>query len=298
MEGIFRLGIFEAIQKMQEIFSRSLPAILAVSLIAAVWTHFLFVSRDREERASRSFFQIVRDVLRFRSMLATSAIRIFYLAAAIASLICGVICMISISFFPGLIALVLVEILLRLACEALVVVFSIHEQLVSLNERGAAAGEDENWAEEAWDEPEKDSPNPVASAVAGDATAADRPIGKTRSSSDDRAPGGATTLKEQEPSSDPTVMRIRHLLDLHSENAVHRTPDRRTRAATAQNVAGGSTEAAAKSSVGSAPAGCAGDKEVSRGSASLRIPADEELGEVDGLDLSIHGKRKDDLSRA
>lgn len=163
MEGLFRMGIFESIQKIGDIFQQSLPAILMVSFIAAIWIYYLVLAKDPAEHHA-GFLQSLRNALSFRSMFSLVLIRVLYIAGALAILICGFISMFGVSFFPSLIAMVILEVVLRLVCEALMVVFSIHEQICELNRRHGLAADEPEWVDEA-EEHEDEAENATVSRI-------------------------------------------------------------------------------------------------------------------------------------
>lgn len=133
MQGFFKMGIFTAIQKLGELFEKAFPLIGMISLIAAIWIYFLFLSKDRPVH-QKGILKSLQNALSFRTMFSVVLIRVLYIASALAIFISGVVTMITVAFFPSLIGMLLLELLLRVICEGLLVVFSIHEQVCLMNQ--------------------------------------------------------------------------------------------------------------------------------------------------------------------
>lgn len=127
-------GIFAALQKMMTLFDKALPIILLISILAAIWIHFL-LHRRTEKAQSISMRALLSEVLRLDAYLLPSLIRVLYLSLAIAILLAGFLTMFSVHFLAGFVGMILLELLARALCELLILPFDVRSRLVGMENR-------------------------------------------------------------------------------------------------------------------------------------------------------------------
>lgn len=134
MEGILRLGFFTMADKITEALKGPFPFIVTGAVIAAIWIYFLFLIPRKTKRFD-SFAEYLNDLLNFKVMLMGVVAKILYIAFTIVVFIVGIVAMFVANFFVGLIGMLILQLLLRLFFEVIMVLFSIHENLVVFNDR-------------------------------------------------------------------------------------------------------------------------------------------------------------------
>ena len=130
MEQAAALGVFGALQKMTVTFRGVLPVFILLSLIAGVWLYFLLVAR--QEPTDRSLGEALRAFLRFEAMCWPLLGRVVYLSLTVFLLLCGILTMVAVNFFGGLVGMVVLLVVVRILFEMALVLFSLHERLLRL----------------------------------------------------------------------------------------------------------------------------------------------------------------------
>lgn len=74
----------------------------------------------------------IKKFIGFDKMIATSVIKGLYYIFLVLTLISGLVMMFKMSFFKGLLMLIIGPILVRLYAELIIVLFSIHDNLVKI----------------------------------------------------------------------------------------------------------------------------------------------------------------------
>lgn len=134
MEDFFKLGFLSMTDKVTKVLEKPFPFIVTGALIAAIWIYFLFLVPRKGKRYDR-FLDYLNDVLNYRVMLSCVVTKILYIAFAIIIFIVGLVAIFAANFFVGLIGMLILELILRLIFEFITVLFSIHENLVTFNNR-------------------------------------------------------------------------------------------------------------------------------------------------------------------
>jgi len=75
------------------------------------------------------------EFLEFKTMVSSVLIKILYALGVIVITIYGIISLFSGSFLEGLGSIIFGNLFWRLLCEGIIVVFSIHDELVSINQK-------------------------------------------------------------------------------------------------------------------------------------------------------------------
>lgn len=120
--------------KITEALKGPFPFIVTGAVIAAIWIYFLFLIPRKTKRYD-SFAEYLNDLLNFKVMLMGVVAKILYIAFTIVVFIVGIVAMFVANFFVGLIGMLILQLLLRLFFEVIMVLFSIHENLVVFNDR-------------------------------------------------------------------------------------------------------------------------------------------------------------------
>jgi len=152
MEQAASLGVFGALQKMTETFRGVLPVFILLSLTAGVWLYYLLVSRH--EPTDRTFGEAVRAFLRFERMFWPLLGRVLYLSVSVFLVMSGVLTMVAVNFFGGLVGTAILLVVVRILFEMTLVLFSLHERILRLEglnaperrKRTAVAGESQSAA--------------------------------------------------------------------------------------------------------------------------------------------------------
>ncbi len=145
MEQAASLGVFGALQKMTETFRGVLPIFILLSLVAGVWLYYLLVSRH--EPSDRSFGEALRAFLRFEQMFWPLLGRVLYLSLSVFLVLSGLLTMIAVNFFGGLVGTTLLLLVVRILFEMTLVLFSLYERLLHLE--GGTTSDRRNHREEA-----------------------------------------------------------------------------------------------------------------------------------------------------
>lgn len=136
MEQAAALGVFGALQKMTATFRGVLPIFILLSLIAGVWLYFLLVARH--EPTDHSLGEALRAFLRFESMCWPLVGRVLYLSLSVFLLLCGMLTMVAVNFFGGLVGTVVLLLVVRILFEMALVLFTLHERLLRLEDASFA----------------------------------------------------------------------------------------------------------------------------------------------------------------
>ena len=139
MEQAAELGVFGALKKMTDVFSGWLPVLVLVSLTAGVWLYFLLVSRH--ETQHRTLMDCVRRFLRFEALLWPVLGRVLYLSLSVFLLLSGLMTMLLINFFSGLISTALLLVLVRILFEMSMMLFTIHGKVMRIIEPKAGSSD-------------------------------------------------------------------------------------------------------------------------------------------------------------
>lgn len=81
------------------------------------------------------------EFIEFKTMVSSLLIKILYVLGVIVITIYGLISLFSGSFLIGLGTIIFGNLFWRLFCESIIVVFSIHDELVSMNQKTTVPGD-------------------------------------------------------------------------------------------------------------------------------------------------------------
>jgi type II secretory pathway component PulF len=134
MEKLLSLGFFTMAGKITAALEKPFPYIVTAAVIAAIWIYFLFLI-PRKTKRYNSFADYMNDLLNFRVSLMAVVAKILYIAFSIVIFIVGVVAIFVANFFVGILGMLILELILRLFFEAIMVLFSLQENMVILNDR-------------------------------------------------------------------------------------------------------------------------------------------------------------------
>ena len=85
------------------------------------------------------------DFFGFRTMVSSIIIKILYIAGVISIIISAFYLFFEFDFLRGFFVLIIGNLVWRLTCEAVIVIFSIHDKLSSIDSKTAPAYDPRSW---------------------------------------------------------------------------------------------------------------------------------------------------------
>ena len=107
--------------------------VIILSIIASVVLAVVFLPKSKRDRYS-GFLKDIYEFLHFSKYWIPTVVRFVYLFIVCYAVIGGLYTMFSVSFWMGLVTMVVTPVLSRLAIEGLLVLYSIREELVRIRQ--------------------------------------------------------------------------------------------------------------------------------------------------------------------
>lgn len=112
----------------------AMAVILLVSVAAGLVVYFLFLAPNRPSQY-KGFTGWLHRFLNFDEMLTTIIVKIAYVATAVYLVLSGLVTMFTANFLAGLLLIVLGNVAARMVYEFIIVLFSMHSNVVSINKK-------------------------------------------------------------------------------------------------------------------------------------------------------------------